>query len=321
MTANQPKTAPAARSTLAWGVVLGLAAALGWAFYNVGGKLGREDGFAAADLTLLRFGVAALLMWPILLLRGLRTMGGLGWPRSLALAAIIGPVFGMLISTGFGFAPLAHAVVIGPGTTMIVANLLSWKVGGLKPPPIRLIGMGILLCGLLAVASEQAGEGPGQGDLVWLGDLCFLGSGTLWGIFTFLLGRWRVDPVVGTAAVAVLSTLVFAPLYLLWRGLPDLPASLWLEQSVYQGVLGGSLAIVAFAASVARLGAGPASIFPAFVPSLAILVAIVLLDRWPTAPQVVGIVLSTAGLLIALDLTSHLVRRLLRGLRGRPQGR
>ncbi len=87
---------------IAWGVL----AVLAWAVYNVGAKVGAAQGFSAPDLTVLRFGVAGLIMLPMLLRMGLRDLGGLGWPRGIALLLAAGPLFGLCVNTGFRNGPL-----------------------------------------------------------------------------------------------------------------------------------------------------------------------------------------------------------------------
>src|SRR5687768_11539007 len=64
------------------GIAWGVAAVLAWALYNVGAKLGVAQGFQSQDLTLMRYGVAGLLMLPLILRSGL---GSLGWRRGLML--------------------------------------------------------------------------------------------------------------------------------------------------------------------------------------------------------------------------------------------
>lgn len=299
---------PGGRGRLAEGIALGLFAALAWGFYNVGTDIGRADGFSSADLAMLRYGVAALLLAPFLLARRGEWRSRLSFTRVVLLTLTIGPPFALLINTGYGIAPLAHAVVISPGTTMLTANLLYRIVDGHSMPLHRQIGMVMLALGLIAIATDQPPSK--QADLpVWLGDLCFVGSGFLWGVFTWLTGRWRLPAVETTAAVSLLSALLFLPVYLAGFGVTERPAVLWLEQAVYQGVLGGCLAIVAFAACVSRLGAGPAALFPALVPPLAVLIAIPLDAQWPSLLQWLGIVLGAAGLVISLDAARAFLRR------------
>lgn len=280
------------------GIALGLAAAFSWGIYNVGAEIGQASGFRPADLTMLRYGGAALLMLPLLWLARHR----LPPLRRIALVALlIGPPFALLFNLGFQRAPLAHAVVIGPGMSMLVANLLVRLREGQPLSFNRKIGMVVLIAGLLVIAADQPAPKAWGGSVV-LGDLCFVGSGALWGIYVYMMGLWRLPPIETTAAVTSLSTLVFAPVYLLIWGIPKMAPALWVEQFFYQGAVGGCLAFVVFAAAVVRLGAGRAALFSALVPSSAVLLAIPLTGQWPELLQWGGVVLASAGLIISLDL-------------------
>src|SRR5690349_14747423 len=121
------------------GILWGVTAALAWTGYNVGSRLGRMDGLTPMDMSMLRFGIAALLLMPSVLSR--RKTYGLGWWRVLSLTALAGPLFGVLINTAFGLAPLSHAVVLTAGATMMSANGLAWWLDGRRPPALRLLGM------------------------------------------------------------------------------------------------------------------------------------------------------------------------------------
>ena len=218
------------------GIAWGVAAVLAWALYNVGAKLGVAQGFQSQDLTLMRYGVAGLLMLPLILRSGL---GSLGWGRGLMLTLCVGPLFGLVVNTGFVLAPLAHGVVLPPAATMISTTLLAWGFAGERPKVAQLIGIVILLTGLVAIAWDGLNAGTGQA--VWLGDLAFIAAGTMWGTFTTLLKRWRVDAVSATAIVSVISMVVFVPGYLIIYGLPQLPAQALASQAVFQGLFGGWL--------------------------------------------------------------------------------
>lgn len=292
---------PLPRARLMRGVALGLATALSWGLYNVGVEIGHASGFHAADLTLLRYGVAAILLAPVVLhgLRGHVTL----WQVAV-LSALIGPGFAMLLNTGFSMAPLAHAVVIAPGMSMLTANTLE-RISTRRPLSLnRRVGMAILLLGLMAIAADQPPPKTVDGSVI-LGDLCFVASGTLWGTFTWLMGRWRLPPIHATAAIATLSTAVFLPIYLLVWGVTPLPAHLWVEQAFYQGVIGGCLAFVFYAATVGMLGAGRAALFSALVPPTAVLLAIPLAAQMPGSLQWAGVALVSIGLMVSLDLVGR----------------
>ena len=280
------------------GIVLGLMAAFSWGIYNVGAEIGQASGFRPPDLTMLRYGGAAVLMLPLLFLARHRLP-----PLRLIVMVtlLIGPPFALLFNMGFQRAPLSHAVVIGPGMSMLTANLLVRLLDGVPMSGNRRLGMAVLIAGLLVIAADQPAP-KAFGGSVLLGDLCFVGSGTLWGVYVYLMGRWRLPPVETTAAVAALATLSFLPVYLMVWGVPQMSAGLWAEQVFYQGAIGGCLAFVLFAAAVVRLGAGRAALFSALVPSSAVLLAIPLAAQWPNPLQWAGVGLATVGLIVSLDL-------------------
>ena len=280
------------------GIALGLAAVAGWAWYNVGTELARGEGFRPADLTALRFGVAALVLLPVFLWRGWR----LPQRRLILLALLVGPAFALVFNTGFQLVPLSHAVVIGPGASVLSALALVRWVDGRRIPPLRVLGLALLLGGLLAIAADRDDTAKASGWLAVLGDLCFVLAGSLWGVYSWLLGRWKLPPVQVTAGLALYSALAFVPVWVLVWGVPDLPAAAWAHQIVTQGLIAGSGAPIAYTAAVAILGTGRASVFNAMVPPAAVLVALPVTGLWPNSLQWAGVALATLGLILSMAL-------------------
>jgi drug/metabolite transporter (DMT)-like permease len=285
---------------IAIGVFWGLIATFAWAGYNVAAKIGRLEGFTPADLTMLRYGGGALFFLPFMF--GPSGSARLSLRNTILSACIIGPGFGMIVNTAFGLAPLSHAVIIGPGSAMIVGNLLPVFLDRKTLQPTRWIGMAVLFAGLLVIGFHRQDSVDQSGDWVWLGDLGFIATGALWAVFGYLLDRWKVNAFTGVGQVVVLSALLFAPLYFLFFEHHQAAPLSWVTQVFYQGGLGGFLGLAAYALTVARLGAAPASLLPAFVPSSAILLAIPLMGAFPSPLEVFGVCISTIGLLTAINL-------------------
>ncbi|MFC3612844.1 DMT family transporter [Lutimaribacter marinistellae] len=298
------------RDRASGGLLFGLAAVVAWAVYNVGVEMGHAQGFASADLTLLRYAGGAAAMVPLLLLARANPFAGPGVLRLAVLVMVAGPPFAWAINTGYALAPLSHAVVIGPGMTMLVATGLTRATGGTAISPNRMIGMALVVIGLVIMATDAGKPGNhADGMTTLLGDLCFVVSGTLWGVFTWAMGYWRLDALRSTGAIALVSTVLYLPLYLVLFDPPRLPGSLWVEQVMYQGLLGGALAVVFFTASVRRLGGDRAAVFPALVPMAAVLVSVPMIGQWPNLQQWAGISTASLGLLVSLDLAASVFRR------------
>src|SRR3954468_24367697 len=155
-------------------------------------------------MTLLRFAGGALLVLPFLPRRRIADLDGLGWRRGAGLALAGGPLFGLVVYSAFALAPLAHATVFPPSCVMVTGMVLSAVLLGERPGRYQLGGGALLLLGLLALAYDGLAAG---GRLTWLGDLLFALAGCSWGVFTFLLRRWRVaqgvrrDPVAARQVV------------------------------------------------------------------------------------------------------------------------
>ena len=128
--------------------------------------------------------------------------------KVLALSVLVGPLFSLLLNAGFQHAPLSHAVVVSPGMSMLTANTLVHLTGRKLPSANRVVGIVLLLAGLLAVAFD-APPPKREGLSVLIGDLCFICTGMLWGSYVFAMGRWRLEPVQTTAAIALVSCLAY----------------------------------------------------------------------------------------------------------------
>jgi drug/metabolite transporter (DMT)-like permease len=301
-----PSRARPGLSAEARGFAFGAAVALSGGSYLALGRAGIIGGFGVADLTLLRFGVAALVLLPALLRAGLPDLGGIGWRRVLALAFCAGPLFSLLQAGGFLFAPLVHGAVVMPaGVTGFGMLFGTWLLGE-RAGPGRLVGAAVMLAGLLLLGGEgllTAGTGS------WIGDLMFLGAALLWASYTVLLRRWRIDALRATAAVSAVSLVAFLPLWLAiagWRHALAFPLPALLLQAVGQGLIAGVVLVVAFGRAVLLLGVGRAALFPALVPAVAMLVGVPLTGEWPDPLQAAGLGLVSFGLLIAIGAFSFL---------------
>jgi drug/metabolite transporter (DMT)-like permease len=184
---------------------------------------------------------------------------------------------------------------------LVCATLGSWLL--LKDPLTsgRVLGVSTILCGLVALGWDGLAN---HGDRTWLGDTMFVLGGMFWASYTLGSRAWRVEPLHATAVVAVVSMLLYLPVYG-WFTEPNLAAAPWREiliQAVFQGVLSAIVALLLYTRAVAILGAARGAVFAALVPSFSLVLAIPLLHEIPTTLQLVGVVLVTAGMVFALGL-------------------
>lgn len=292
-----PQLSPALR-----GILLGLLAAVIWGSYMAYSRAGLSVGLHGSDIALIRYGTAGLIMLPWFLRHPLRKPGGIGWRPALLSALLIGPVFVLLGVGGYAFAPLAHGAVIQPGTLTVAALVLAMLVLRDRPDAVRIAGTLVIVAGLAVIAGPGIFVASAQTPV---GDAMFAIAGLMWATFAILQRRWGLPPVETTAAVSVISAVIYVPVYFAvfgWSHITSVPLAPLATQILIQGVLSGVVAVIAFSRAVELLGAGRAAVFPALVPAVGILIGIPVTGELPTGLQLVGLLLVSVGLLLAMGI-------------------
>jgi drug/metabolite transporter (DMT)-like permease len=255
------------------------------------------NGFTPYDLAALRFATAGCILLPLFLKAGgLRDCAGVGWRRGLVLAVMSGAPMTMLMLTALSLAPAAHGATIGPGTVACISLIGGAIMFGTRPGGVALAGFGIVLLGLACFA---IGSGLAPSRDILLGDAMFFLMALLWGGYPLAIQKWRVDPLVATAVLSVLS-LVYLPVY--WFFLPANLGNnpLWIvaAHAFNQGVLNVIAGLWLWGFAARTVGAAEAGRFPPLIPVIGTLAAIPVLGEWPGPFQTVAVVLIVAGLLV-----------------------
>jgi drug/metabolite transporter (DMT)-like permease len=242
------------------------------------------------DLVALRFGTAALLLAPAWWWKWRVPL----FTRRMAVLMLTGGVaYTLAAYWSFHFAPAAHGAVLLSGMLPFFVAAVAWALLG-EPPRSRLrhalicIGAGV---GCLAIHSLG---GLAQS---WPGDLLMLSASLCWAIYTVLVRRWGYAPAETTVGVALLSALVYMPVYLLLlpKGVAAAPWSAVLLQAFYQGVLVAIVAMILYMQALARLGPLRLGTAMATVPAIAGIGATLLLGEPFSLWLVGGLVLTSLG--------------------------
>jgi drug/metabolite transporter (DMT)-like permease len=276
------------------GVTCGTLAAAAWAGGFVVAKHGIEIGFSPADIAFHRFFWTGILLLPVLL-RDLKGLAGVGWGRGLVLTLLSGPPQSLLAYSGFVLVPLGHGTTIQPACAALTGLLLSAVVLGETISSRRMAGGGAIVIGLIIYGAESLTTIGGHG---LLGDLLFVSAGIFWATFGILLRQWNVPAATAAVAVATLSLLLYAPVYLALYGWAGLARHGLLEnalQAVVQGGIAGVLAIYLFTHAVIALGAGRAATFPALVPVFGVIIGLLALGVVPSLAQLIGLLIVLIG--------------------------
>jgi drug/metabolite transporter (DMT)-like permease len=271
------------------------------AIYGVNFPISRDayaHGLTPYDLVALRFLVAGPLLLAVFLRAGggLRNCAGIGWGRGIALAIMSGFPMSLLMFTGLMFAPAAHGAAIGPGTVTIVGVLGAWWLFGARPTFGVVAGLVGVVAGLSLLAGMIGGGPPIP--YAWIGDLLFVATGLVWGLYPLLVQKWAIDGLRATAVVCVLS-MTYLPLFLLFfpSGLATAPWGVILFHAVNQGVFNVILALWLWSAAVRVLGAGVAGRYPPLIPVIGTLSAIPILGEVPGPLQGLGAAFVVGSLL------------------------
>jgi drug/metabolite transporter (DMT)-like permease len=274
-----PATGIAPRS---WkGLGFGALCALIWGIQPIVSKISVADGLTAADVTVLRFLAAGLVLLPVAARAPNFPVGPLGWGRAVTLAILAGAPFSLALVGGVAFAPAFHSAVIGPALTPLTATLLSLIWLRERPAWGELGALALTVAGLVLFSFEAFAGAPAR-EGAWRGDLLFALSGCMWAAFGFLANRWRASSVGAAAAISILS-LMSVPLWAFFMPLHLAEASLYL-----------------YTRAGALLGPVQAALFVPLTPIVTAVVDLLWLGEQASFSEMIGMAAVIAGMVLCI---------------------
>jgi drug/metabolite transporter (DMT)-like permease len=288
---------PPARATYLQGAMCGVVAASIWASWSALTRLAVTTSLDTWDIAALRFGVAGLLLSPVLVPRGL-ARDRLGWLGLAVIIAGLGAPYALVAAGGLRFAPAHDGRALNPGCMPLFVALIAALVLGEKLSTTRMLGLSLILAGALIIVGWHAAAWSTSRTF---GDALFLCAACLSAGFTVVMRQAQLDPLHAAALVSTGSLVIYLPIYLALYGtrLAQMPLADLTVQTMFQGVLVTIVSLLLYGRAVAILGASGGAAFGALVPALSALFAIPLLGEWPNATDWVGIVLVSAGVYLA----------------------
>lgn len=248
---------------LAVGLLAALAAALIGSGWQIASRHGVTTTLGPLEIAVLRYGVPAVVLLPLLLQTGLLPQG---LPRRRLGVLVLGGglPFGLLVLAGAQWAPAAHMGVFMAGSvplfTALGARLVHGEhITGLRLAGLLLIGAGMAMFGASSLADAAQ---------TWRGDLLFILAAMVWALYTLAFRGSGLTPWQGAAVINTWSSLLLLPVLLAF-GAPRLLTAPWVDvawQALGQGVIAGLLGLVTYMIAIARLGAAHASLSAALVP-------------------------------------------------------
>ena len=283
------------------GAFAGYLAAFGtviiWAAFLVVSRLGGKSALTGWDIAALRLGVGSALLLPF--------SWNMGWAvwRDLKLwiLALSGSaIFLVLIYSGLKLSPAAHGGILVPGMQPFLVTIFAWVVLKTRPPRQRLMALLPIALGVICVAMPTlTGLQPDTSTLI--GDALLLSSSSIWALYSVLAKKWNYDAWVLTRFLALASGLIYLPVYLLFlsKGIDQVSFGMLALQGLYQGIGPTILAMMFFLRAVSLLGAERTGALISFVPIIAGLAAVPLLDEPLSGWLIAGLALVSMGAVLA----------------------
>ncbi|MDI1273940.1 DMT family transporter [Polaromonas sp.] len=281
---------------LAVGLLAALAAALIGSGWQIASRHGVTTTLGPLEIAVLRYGVPALVLLPLLIQTGLFPQG---LPRRrLGLFVLGGGLpFGLLVLAGAQWAPAAHMGIFMAGSVPLFTALGARFAHGERITGPRLAGLLLIVAGLAVFGAGSLAHAA----QTWLGDLLFILAAMAWAMYTLAFRGSGLTPWQGAAVINAWSSLLLLPVLLVF-GAPRLLTAPWTDvawQAVGQGVIAGLLGLVTYMIAIAKLGAARASLSAALVPLSTALGAAWLLGEPLGAGTLVASALVACGVALA----------------------
>lgn len=276
-------------SGIGWAVV----AITVWSGSLVMLRFGVTTSLNAYDLTVLRFGVAAMILAPVALRRGAGT-DRLGLVGLVAMTIMFGAPYVLLISLAMKTVPAAAAGALNPGVMAVVAVLLGRMIFGDRIGVARFAGLVVTATGIVLFTRA--------GGIIATGHLILIMTGAMWASYALIVRYAAVPALNATAVVAVGSAAFYLPIYLvaLPKQILAAPLADVLMQAGFQGVLVSVVAIYAFNRSAELLGPVAGATLPALIPVVTLGLGVLVLGETTGLGEIASAVLVTMGLAFIL---------------------
>jgi len=289
------------------GVLCVLFAVMVWSGWIVLSSYSVRGTLTAYDITAMRFGVAGLLLLPVLIKKGMR-IGPWGIFGGFFLACMMGAPYNTITIYAMKFAPASHAAGLINTAMLSLTTLAGIFLLREGTSPLRLLGLLLSLIGIGCLLYSDNGA-PGSHDDMLMGHALFLVGGAIWAVYATTAKHWQVDPLQATAAVCVCSAIMYLPIYFAF-----LPSNIGMHnvneaifQGLYQGILNSIIALLCYNTAIRLLGASTSSAFLPLIPVISTLIAIPALGEVPGLFEWVGIALAASGVLLSTGFISRLL--------------
>jgi len=276
-------------NTTQMGYLCALAAALIWSGFILVSRHGGMSELTPYDVIAIRYVTCTILVIPIWWLKFRFKL----FDKRLIAASIIGGlIYALFAFQGFATAPASHAAILLAGLMPFFIIVLSFLVNGERPSTQKWLGVGFITLGITLLLLPLI-----QGNLLGIGHVYFVAGALCFSLFSVLIKRWNISPWEVTISLAVVTCLIYLPLYIVFAP-KALSFDLWpviATQAVYQGFLATIVQIVFYVKAVQYIGPSSMGSMMAIVPLISGVSAIFIFDEPSNYALISGLVMVSFG--------------------------
>ncbi len=280
------------------GYLYALAAAVIWTGFILVSRIGGISQLLSYDVIAIRYATCAALLLPVWWFKYRFTL--LNY-RLLVASLIGGLAYALFAFRGFQLAPASHAAILLPGLMPLFIILLSVWVNRETQIWSKWLGIGVITLGVGSLFAQQLSQNSLQGQSLSQGHIWLVAAALMWAVFSVLIKRWSITPWQATVSLALITCVLYLPVYILW--LPkNISPDLWqdiLLQAFYQGVMATIVQMFFYVKAVQIIGPSSMGAMMAMVPVLAGVAAVFALNEPASLELLSGLVLVSVGAWIA----------------------
>jgi drug/metabolite transporter (DMT)-like permease len=263
-----------------------------WAGWIILSRLGVQTILTPYDITLLRFGTAAILTLPFSLTYNWKAVK---WNQVLPIVLGCGFPYTLFSFYGLRTIKAANAGVLVNGMLPVLG--LIFTIFWFKEKVSKLKYLSVVLLLLANVCMMNVFTRSAEFNSI--GILFMILAACVFSIYMAALRRWKYTMKDVLSFVPILNFVLFLPIGLstssqiIYASLPQV-----LLQMVYQGVVVSILSMILITYAVQKLGSETMAIFLSYVPVVTAIFAFILLKEALSLQELIGIVVCSIGLYV-----------------------
>lgn len=276
----------------AWTIVLV------WSFWLIVSRVANDSGLTVYDLAAMRYGLASLVALPLCLYY--KPWRGLRLSQIAVLSFILGPVYILIVFSGFLYAPAAHGGIFMNGLLPLISILFGMLFFRKLPGMQQVLGAVMIFVSAVVLALDTSVTTMQN---AWIGDLMFVVGALFFFAYVFLSERWQLRPMQIIFCGTVVNAALYLPVWALWlpSGFAEAPFGPLLLQAVYQGFVPNLIGLLFVAHASRTIGNGNTSSILAAVPGGGAVLGLLILGESVSLISVLALVILTIGLLMSVQ--------------------